>query len=107
MTPIYGNSPICDINKHKSCFGDQLTIEYFEATKDVCLEACWELSYQTTTSFARIKNNSLLSNMLNLKGKDMAVLNVVMPLRSFRGFRKRKLITFTDFLCKLTLMRGT
>lgn len=100
MTPIYGDAPICIPSKHEYCFSTQLSAEYNKGTKDVCFESCWELSYQSTLSFARLKNNSILTNITNLKGNEMAVLSVLVPNRSFRGFRKRKLITFTDFLCK-------
>lgn len=99
LPPIYDEANLCS-KANEKCIFDLIAAAHKNVTqfKNICMESCWELSYRSSLTYSRMKNNSHTSKLTGLSTDDLALLSVYVPYRNFRGFEKRVFNTFTEFL---------
>lgn len=67
-----------------------------------CLSGCFAINYDYAFSTARIYDQVPFLRQHKLETKNVAILHTYYSKSSFRSERKRELVGFTDFLCKIS-----
>lgn len=98
MPLFYENATICS-DEHDKCLS-KIPAKYASLAQCDCPPACSELLYGVSTSFAQLLEKNPITTATGLHSKNLAVLHAYFPIKVLRGYDRRELVTFTDFLCE-------
>lgn len=103
MPPMYPNVTACYF-EHEICLQELYNLDGGPLRENDqncdCMPACSELEIHTTVSTTPMLENAYTSLYSTVSIEDMATLSVLLPSRFIRGYVRRELATFTEFICK-------